>query len=99
MGMNGGIHDAMNLAEKLSDIWFAGRSRILDRYTPPAPQGPGRFVQAQSIQNKKSLEEKDPACAARTSIISAACRRTSRSTSNSYRSSLFDSLKSANAVE
>src|SRR5205823_2723088 len=36
MGMNGGIHDAMNLAEKLADIWF-GRAgaEVLDRYTRP----------------------------------------------------------------
>ena len=34
MGMNGGIHDAINLADKLADVWF-GRAgtAILDRYT------------------------------------------------------------------
>ena len=44
MGMNGGIHDAINLAEKLSDVLVrprrAERARPLH---PPAPQGPGRL--------------------------------------------------------
>ncbi|HZD29692.1 MAG TPA: FAD-dependent monooxygenase, partial [Xanthobacteraceae bacterium] len=34
MGMNGGIHDAMNLTAKLADVWF-GRAgpEVFDRYT------------------------------------------------------------------
>jgi 3-(3-hydroxy-phenyl)propionate hydroxylase len=61
MGMNGGIHDAINLAEKLSDVWF-GRSEesVLDRYTRQRRKAQVDYVQAQTIQNKKNLEEKDP---------------------------------------
>ena len=61
MGMNGGIHDAMNLADKLADLWY-GRAEpgVLDRYTRQRRKAQIDYVQAQTIQNKKSLEEKDP---------------------------------------
>ncbi len=101
MGMNGGIHDAINLAEKLSDVWF-GRSEddVLDRYTRQRRKAQVDYVQAQTIQNKKHLEEKDPAI--RRQHLDE-LRRTSEDVSLHkkflYRSSLFDSLKSANAVE
>jgi 3-(3-hydroxy-phenyl)propionate hydroxylase len=101
MGMNGGIHDAMNLAGKLSDIWFDGADvAILDRYSRQRRKAQIDFVQAQSIQNKKSLEEKDPA-ARRKNLDNL--RRMSEDLALHkqflMRSSLFDSLRSANAVE
>ncbi|MEP9377425.1 NAD(P)/FAD-dependent oxidoreductase [Aquabacter sp. CN5-332] len=100
MGMNGGIHDAMNLAEKLSDVWF-GRAQpdVFDRYTRQRRKAQVDFVQAQTIQNKKSLEERDP-------VLRAQHLDRLRKTSEDlelhkkflYRSSLFDSLNEANAV-
>ncbi|WP_136685607.1 FAD-dependent oxidoreductase [Falsirhodobacter xinxiangensis] len=101
MGMNGGIHDAMNLAEKLADVWFArADASVFDRYSRQRRKAQIDFVQAQSIQNKKSLEEKDPALR-RKSLDNL--RRMSENTDLHkqfiYRSSLFESLKSANAVE
>jgi 3-(3-hydroxy-phenyl)propionate hydroxylase len=101
MGMNGGIHDAMNLASKLSDIWFNGaEAGILDRYSRQRRKAQIDFVQAQSIQNKKSLEEKDPA-GRRKNLDNL--RRMSEDIALHkqflLRSSLFDSLRSANAVE
>jgi 3-(3-hydroxy-phenyl)propionate hydroxylase len=101
MGMNGGIHDAINLAEKLSDVWF-GRAEagVLDRYTRQRRKAQVDYVQAQTIQNKKSLEEKDPVI--RRGHLDE-LRRTSEDVTLHkkflYRSSLFDSLNSANAVE
>ncbi len=101
MGMNGGIHDAVNLADKLSDVWF-GRAEpgVLDRYTRQRRKAQVDYVQAQSVQNKKSLEEKDPAV--RRGHLDE-LRRTSEDITLHkkylYRSSLFDSLRSANAVE
>ncbi|MFZ0607355.1 MAG: FAD-dependent monooxygenase, partial [Xanthobacteraceae bacterium] len=61
MGMNGGIHDAINLAGKLADVWY-GRAdaSVFDRYTRQRRKAQTDFVQAQSILNKKTLSEKDP---------------------------------------
>lgn len=62
MGMNGGIHDAVNLAEKLAAIAEgAGHEATLDRYTRQMRLAQVNYVQAQSIQNKNTLGEKDPA--------------------------------------
>ena len=101
MGMNGGIHDAVNLADKLADVWF-GRAEagVFDRYTRQRRKAQIDFVQAQSIQNKKTLEEKDPAIRRR---HLDELRRTSEDVARHkaflYRSSLIDSLNAANAVE
>src|ERR1700728_1106568 len=101
MGMNGGIHDAVNLADKLADVWF-GRAdaSVLDRYTRQRRKAQTDFVQAQSIQNKKTLGEKDPAV--RRQHLDE-LRRTSEDVARHkaflYRSSLIDSLNAANAVE
>jgi 3-(3-hydroxy-phenyl)propionate hydroxylase len=101
MGMNGGIHDAMNLAEKLSDVWFdRAEESVLDRYTRQRRKAQVDYVQAQTIQNKKSLEEKDQTI--RRKHLDE-LRRVSEDAALHkkflYRSSLFDSLASANAVE
>jgi 3-(3-hydroxy-phenyl)propionate hydroxylase len=101
MGMNGGIHDAVNLAEKLADIWF-GRADagVLDRYTRQRRKAQVDYVQAQTIANKKALEEKDPNV--RRQHFDE-LRRTAEDIALHkrflYRSSLIDSLNSANAVE
>jgi 3-(3-hydroxy-phenyl)propionate hydroxylase len=101
MGMNGGIHDAMNLAGKLADIWY-GRAEpaVLDRYTRQRRKAQIDYVQAQTIQNKKSLEEKDPVIRRR---HLDELRRISEDVKLHkqflYRSALIDSLNSANAVE
>lgn len=62
MGMNGGIHDAVNLAAKLDEILNGGAEAqpLLDRYSRQRRKAQTDFVQAQSIQNKKTLGEKDP---------------------------------------
>jgi 3-(3-hydroxy-phenyl)propionate hydroxylase len=61
MGLNGGIQDAVNLTEKLSEVLLDGRSdRLLDLYDLQRRTVATEFVQEQSIANKKRLEESDP---------------------------------------
>jgi len=61
MGLNGGIHDAMNLAEKLARVWKGeAGDDLLDLYTRQRHKASTDFTQAQTIANKKQLEEKDP---------------------------------------
>lgn len=64
MGMNSGVADGLNLAEKIGQIW---RGKLkddqalfakYDRQRRPLAQ---KYVQAQSIQNKETLQAKDPA--------------------------------------
>ncbi len=61
MGMNGGIHDAFNLAEKLIKVWHGGPDRLLDRYDRQRRAIAIEYVQAQALRNRAFLKEKDPA--------------------------------------
>src|SRR6266481_425061 len=101
MGMNGGLHDAMNLADKPAAVWL-GRAEadVLDRYTRQRRKAQVDYVQAQTIQNKKSLEEKDPVI--RRQHLDE-LRRISEDVKLHKqflcRAALIDSLNSANAVQ
>jgi 3-(3-hydroxy-phenyl)propionate hydroxylase len=66
MGMNSGIHDAFNLAEKLVRI-LRGEDGddVLDRYERQRRHVAVQHTQAQTIRNKRLLTEKDAATRAR----------------------------------
>ena len=61
MGMNGGIHDGVNLAEKLLHIWREDKSanELLAQYDRQRRPTALKYVQAQSIANKELLQETD----------------------------------------
>lgn len=61
MGLNGGIQDAISLAEKLAAVYHGEEDdRLLDLYDVQRRRIAVDFVQQQTIQNKKRLESKDP---------------------------------------
>jgi 3-(3-hydroxy-phenyl)propionate hydroxylase len=62
MGMNSGVHDAFNLADKLVAI-LRGEAdeRVLDRYERQRRHVAIQHTQAQTMRNKRVLTEKDPA--------------------------------------
>ena len=61
MGLNSGVHDAFNLAEKLVRIWRGeGDDSLLDLYERQRRHIAITHTQAQTIRNKKLLAEKDP---------------------------------------
>jgi 3-(3-hydroxy-phenyl)propionate hydroxylase len=61
-GLNGGVHDAFNLAEKLASIWHGtGSHDLCDWYSRQRRTVATEVVQANSIRNKKIMQEKDPA--------------------------------------
>lgn len=61
LGLNGGIHDAMELVDTLHQvITRQAGEEILDRYTRRRRTLNIEFVQEQTILNKKRLEERDP---------------------------------------
>ncbi len=61
MGLNSGVHDAINLADKLVAI-LRGEAddRLLDRYDRQRRHVAVTHTQAQTIRNKRLLQEKDP---------------------------------------
>jgi len=62
MGLNSGVHDAFNLADKLARI-LRGEAEEdeLDRYERQRRHVAVKHTQAQTIRNKRLLEERDPA--------------------------------------
>lgn len=61
MGMNSGFQDGITLAGKIVEIAKGGAAdALLDRYDRQRRQTAVEYVQAQSIANKRLLEEKDP---------------------------------------
>ncbi|MGW6442858.1 FAD-dependent oxidoreductase [Lentzea sp. NPDC055074] len=100
MGMNGGIHDAVNLTEKLEQV-IAGSAGddLLDLYSRQRRHAAVNYVQAQTIANKRLLEERDPEV--RRHKLDE-MRRTAEKfdTARAYmrRAALFDSLQDAAAV-
>jgi 3-(3-hydroxy-phenyl)propionate hydroxylase len=62
MGMNSGVHDAFNLADKLTGILRGELAEDqLDRYARQRRHVAVQHTQAQTMRNKKLLAEKDPA--------------------------------------
>jgi 3-(3-hydroxy-phenyl)propionate hydroxylase len=63
LGLNGSVHDAVNLAAKLACVWQDGADygALLDLYDRQRRPINVQAVQAMSIRNKRLLEEKDPA--------------------------------------
>ncbi len=100
MGMNGGIHDGVNLADKLARV-IKGEAgeELLDLYSRQRRHAAVEYVQAQTIANKRMMEERDPATRAasfddlrRTADDPEAAKVYMR------RAALLDSLQMANAV-
>jgi 3-(3-hydroxy-phenyl)propionate hydroxylase len=100
MGMNSGIHDAFNVAEKLVQIEHDGASPdILDRYTRQRRMVAVEYVQSSSIRNKRLLEERD-AAVRKQHFEELRQTATDPIAAREYllRSTLYESLERANAV-
>jgi 3-(3-hydroxy-phenyl)propionate hydroxylase len=66
MGLNSGVHDAFNLADKLARVVHGEADEAeLDRYERQRRHVAVKHTQAQTIRNKRLLEERDPAVRAR----------------------------------
>src|SRR3954466_3543270 len=100
MGMNGGIHDAVNLAEKLARvIKREAPEDLLDLYSRQRRHAAVEYVQAQTIANKRLMEERDPAArAAKFDELRRTADDPVASKTYMRRAALFDSLRDANAV-
>jgi 3-(3-hydroxy-phenyl)propionate hydroxylase len=100
MGMNGGIHDAVNLADKLGRV-IRGEAddALLDLYDRQRRIAAIEYTQAQTIANKKLLEERDSKMRA---MKLEELRRTAANpvTAKAYmrRAALLDSLNTAASI-
>lgn len=100
MGMNGGIHDAVNLADKLSSV-VQGFSdhELLDLYAIQRRHAAVTYVQAQTIANKELLEERDErARSRRLEELRSIAEDPERARQYMRRASLLESLETAESI-
>jgi len=77
MGMNGGIHDAINLTDRLAALWHGKTDDAeLDRYDRQRRSITLETIQTQSIANKRNLESPGPAFRENLQEIQSDARRT-----------------------
>ena len=100
MGLNGGIHDAVNLASKLVPVWKGEADPdLLDLYTRQRHKASTDFTQAQTIANKKQLEEKDPVKRAqRLDEMRAVSADKEKARAYMRRAQLIDSVRATAAI-
>jgi 3-(3-hydroxy-phenyl)propionate hydroxylase len=99
LGMNCGIHDAVELADALTAVDRGADSTRLDVYEARRRPLNIEFIQQQTIANKKRLEEKDVAQrAARAADLAATAADPARHREFLLRSSLLASVAKAKTL-
>ena len=100
MGLNFGLHDAHNLAGKLAEVWHGGDPALLDRYDRQRRAVAEQYLQTQTIANKQTLEETDPAKrAARQADMRATAADPQRARLYLLRTAMIEGLRAAAAIE
>lgn len=101
MGMNSGIHDAVNLGDKLSGVLDgAAEETLLDRYVRQRRHAAVVHVQAMTIRNKKLMAEaKSDARSARHDELRRTAADPKLMREFLLKSSLVQSVREAEAIE
>jgi 3-(3-hydroxy-phenyl)propionate hydroxylase len=60
MGMNGGLHDAFNLCDKLTQVWHGADDALLDQYVRQRRPVAQEQILAQAHQNRTRMQERNP---------------------------------------
>jgi 3-(3-hydroxy-phenyl)propionate hydroxylase len=101
MGMNFGFHDAFNLAEKIGRIWRGEAAPdLLDQYDRQRRTVATEYLQRQTIENKKNIEQSGEA--ERQSFHSelrAIVADEERQRSYLKRVTMIDGLRRANSID
>jgi 3-(3-hydroxy-phenyl)propionate hydroxylase len=100
MGMNGGMHDAFNLADKLAEVWAGADDRLLDRYQRQRRTVAIEAVQQQTNRNHQILSERDPEIR-RQSLDALRRTASDKDTARKYllNSSMINSVRRAAEIE
>ena len=98
-GLNSGIHDAINLCDKLARHWHGETEDLLDLYSRQRRAATIEQVQAMSIRNKQTMEERDPAVQrARLEELVAVANDPVKARQHLLNTSMISGLKRANEV-
>ena len=100
MGMNGGLHDAHNLTEKINQIWHGkGDMSLLALYSRQRKPVAEQEIIQQADRNRKRMTEKDPN-KRRASLLQLQETSSDEVKRRAYlmRSSMYDGLSAAAAI-
>ena len=98
-GLNSGIHDAINLSDKLARHWHGEPESLLDLYSRQRRSATIEQVQAMSIRNKQTMEERDPAVQRkRLEELVAVANDPEKARQHLLNTSMISGLKRANEV-
>ena len=100
-GLNSGIHDAINLTDKLGRHWRGeGGEELLDLYSRQRRAATVEQVQAMSIRNKRTMEERDPAVQRKNlEALVAVANDPAKAREHVLNTSMILGLKRANEVQ
>jgi 3-(3-hydroxy-phenyl)propionate hydroxylase len=100
MGLNSGVHDAFNLADKMARIVHGDADEAeLDKYERQRRHIAVTHTQAQTIRNKRLLEERDPAVRRRNhDELRRQAEDPALARKFLLRSALFESLREAEQI-
>lgn len=100
MGMNGGVHDAMNLCQKLLEVLQMGKGHdLLDRYERQRRTIAIEYINASTARNKKEIEEQDPLIRQRTqNELRETCANPISAKKYLRKTSMLDALERAEAI-
>jgi 3-(3-hydroxy-phenyl)propionate hydroxylase len=101
LGLNGGIHDAMELVDTIALVLKGEADEsLLDRYERRRRALNIEFIQEQTTQNKKRLEEKEPeARRAHFDELRAISQDPKRHKQFLLRTSLIESIRKAKSIQ
>lgn len=99
MGMNGGIHDAFSLVEKLAAVWRGGDPAMLDRYCRQRRPVAETAILQQADRNRKRMTERDPNARAKAlAELQAITGERARARDYLLKSSMIEGLRQAETI-
>ncbi|PUE49022.1 hypothetical protein B9Z47_05780 [Limnohabitans sp. 2KL-1] len=100
MGMNGGVHDAMNLTQKLLQVIQQGAAMdVMARYERQRRTIAIDYINANTARNKREIEERDPVVRQRVQDeLRAICGNPEKARDYLKKSSMIEALERAKAI-
>ena len=100
MGMNGGVHDAMNLTQKLLQVIQQGADmEVMSRYERQRRTIAIDYINASTARNKREIEERDPVVRQRVQDeLRATCENPARALDYLRKSSMIEALERAESI-
>lgn len=100
MGMNGGVHDAMNLTQKLLQVIQQGADMdVMSRYERQRRTIAIDYINASTARNKREIEERDPVVRQRVQDeLRATCENPAKALDYLRKSSMIEALERAESI-